>query len=145
LSNKVLYNEQISAGYRTTKYSIKRREHRNTRYSTIAGNSDESRGSVMINFLQNLAGMGGMTDQVIATDFLISTKSGIRNLAFAITETKTPELKAALREQLRVTVERHEEISNYMIAKGYYHPHDLSEQLQVDLNTANTALNLSQQ
>lgn len=99
----------------------------------------------MTNFLQNMAGMGGMTDQVIATDFLISAKSGIRNIAFAITETKTPELKATLREQLRVAVERHGEISNYMISKGYYHPHDLSEQLQVDLNTANTALNLPQQ
>ncbi|MFD4931222.1 hypothetical protein ACFWMS_20280 [Peribacillus butanolivorans] len=36
-------------------------------------------------------------------------------------------------------------ISNYMVSKGYYHPEDLSEQLQVDIRTANTALNLSQQ
>lgn len=88
-------------------------------------------------------GMGGMTDKVIATDFLISTKAGIRNLAFAITETATPELHSALREELRKTVETHEAISNYMIAKGIYHPNDLQEQLQVDLQITETALNLS--
>ncbi len=37
----------------------------------------------MTNFLQNMAGMGGMTDQVIATDFLNAAKSGIRNTAFS--------------------------------------------------------------
>ncbi|KAF0825164.1 Spore coat protein F [Cytobacillus firmus] len=35
----------------------------------------------MNNFLKNLMGMGGMSDQVIATDFLISAKAGIRNIA----------------------------------------------------------------
>jgi similar to spore coat protein len=99
----------------------------------------------MTNFLQNMAGMSGMTDQVIATDFLISAKSGVRNIAFAITETATPELRAALKEQLRVAVETHEAISSYMISKGYYHPSDISEQIQVELNTAKTAIDLSQQ
>jgi similar to spore coat protein len=99
----------------------------------------------MTNLIQNLAGMSGMTDQVVATDFLISAKSGIRNTAFALTETATPELRATLKEQLRVAVETHEGISNYMVAKGYYHPYDLSEQIQVDIRTANTAIDLSQQ
>ncbi|MDP1420228.1 spore coat protein [Peribacillus simplex] len=99
----------------------------------------------MTNFLQNMAGMGGMTDQVIATDFLNSAKSGIRNTAFAITETASPELRATLREQLRSSVETHGLISDYMVSKGYYHPQDISEQSQVNLKAANTALNLSQQ
>ncbi|MFE3976118.1 MULTISPECIES: spore coat protein [unclassified Peribacillus] len=99
----------------------------------------------MTNFLQNMAGMSGMTDQVIATDFLISAKSGIRNAAFAVTETVSPELRAALREQLRSAVETHGIISDYMVSKGYYHPQDISEQAQVNLKAANTALNLSQQ
>ncbi|MCT4477152.1 spore coat protein [Peribacillus frigoritolerans] len=98
----------------------------------------------MTNFLQNMAGMGGMTDQVIATDFLNSAKSGIRNTAFAITETASPELRAALREQLRSAVETHGLISDYMVSKGYYHPQDISEQSKVNLKAANTALNLSQ-
>jgi similar to spore coat protein len=99
----------------------------------------------MNHIVQNMTGMGGMTDQVIATDFLVSAKAGVWNYAIAITETATPELKAALREQLSVAIETHEKISNYMMAKGFYHPHDLSEQLQVDLTATNTALNLAQQ
>lgn len=53
----------------------------------------------MNQFIQGLMGMGGMTDQVIATDFLISVKSGVRNYAAAITEAATPELREAHREQ----------------------------------------------
>jgi similar to spore coat protein len=98
----------------------------------------------MNQLIQNLMGMGGMTDQVIATDFLISAKAGIRNYAVAITETGTPELKAALREQLNTAIATHEKITNYMIARGFYHPHDLSEQLQVDLTITDTALKLAQ-
>jgi similar to spore coat protein len=98
----------------------------------------------MTNFSQNMAGMGGMTDQVIATDFLNSAKSGIRNTAFAITETASPELRAALREQLRYAVETHGLISDYMVSKGYYHPQDIIEQSKVNLKAASTALNLSQ-
>ncbi len=99
----------------------------------------------MTNFLQNMAGMGGMTDQVIATDFLISAKSGVINTAMAVTEAATPELRATLREQLSSAIDTHEKISNYMISKGYYHPHNLSEQLQVDIGATQTALNLAQQ
>lgn len=99
----------------------------------------------MNQFLQNMMGMGGMTDQVIATDFLISAKAGVQNYAIAITEAATPELKAALREQLNDAIATHEKISAYMIAKGFYHPHNLGEQLQVDLTTTETALNLADQ
>ena len=98
----------------------------------------------MNQLIQNLMGMAGMTDQVIATDFLISAKAGVRNYAVAITEAGTPELKAALREQLNTAIATHEKITNYMIARGFYHPHDLSEQLQVDLNVSNTVLKLAQ-
>jgi similar to spore coat protein len=98
----------------------------------------------MNQLIQNLMGMGGMTDQVIATDFLISAKAGVRNYAVAITETGTPELKAALREQLNTAIATHEKITNYMIARGFYHPHDLSEQLQVDMTITDTALKLAQ-
>jgi similar to spore coat protein len=99
----------------------------------------------MNQFLQNMVGMGGMTDQVIATDFLISAKSGVRNYTIAITEAATPELRTALREQLRAAIETHEKITNYMVARGYYHPHELSEQLQVDVTATETAMNLAQQ
>ncbi|MDQ0975431.1 hypothetical protein QFZ31_005309 [Neobacillus niacini] len=98
----------------------------------------------MNQLIQSLMGMGGMTDQVIATDFLISAKAGVRNYAVAITEAGTPELKATLREQLNTAIATHEKITNYMIARGFYHPHDLSQQLEVDLNVSDTALKLAQ-
>ncbi|GHI01550.1 spore coat protein [Neobacillus kokaensis] len=98
----------------------------------------------MNQLIQNLVGMGGLTDQVIATDFLISAKAAVRNYAVAITETATPELKTALQQQLNDAIATHEKITIYMMAKGYYHPHDLSEQLQLDLTTSKTAINLAQ-
>jgi len=99
----------------------------------------------MNQIIQNMMGLGGLTNQVIATDFLISAKAGVRNYTVAITETATPELRAVLREQLRAAIQTHEDITNYMVAKGFYHPHQLGEQLQVDLTVANTATNLAQQ
>jgi len=98
----------------------------------------------MNQFIQNLMGMGGLTDQVIAMDFLISVKASIKDYSAAITETATPELRASLREQLRVAIDTHEKMTNYMIDKGYYHPHILGEQLNVDLTSSETALNLSE-
>ncbi len=99
----------------------------------------------MNGLIQNLIGMGGMTDQVIAADFLVSAKAGVQNYAIAITETATPELKAALKEQLFAAIQTHEKITHYMISKGYYHPHDLKEQLNVDFTATETALNLAEQ
>jgi similar to spore coat protein len=99
----------------------------------------------MAGMIQNMAGMGGMTDQVIATDLLVSAKSGIKNYALALTETTTPEVREALKDQLNSAIESHEQITGYMISKGYYHPGNMSEQLSVDMQATETALNLSQQ
>ncbi|SDL88019.1 spore coat protein [Sediminibacillus halophilus] len=97
----------------------------------------------MTNMLQKVAGLSGMTDQVIATDFLITTKSAVRNMTFALTEAATPEVRDVLRTQLNYAIEAHEKISHYMIDKGYYHPSDLEEQLEVDLKTSKAALKLA--
>lgn len=98
----------------------------------------------MNQLVQNMMGMGGMTDQVIATDFLITTKAAIKDYSVAITETTTPKVRDVLREQLRHLITTHENLTNFMMLKGYYHPHELREQLQVDLNAVNTAFNLVQ-
>jgi similar to spore coat protein len=98
----------------------------------------------MNGMMQNMAGMGAMTDQVVATDFLISAKTGVKNIALALTETSTPEVRDALKQYLMDAVDTHEQISKYMVDKGYYHPNNLSEQLGVDLKAAQTALNLNQ-
>lgn len=96
----------------------------------------------MNELFKNVAGMSGMTDQVIATDFLISVKSGVKNTAFALTEAATPELRTALREQLMAAISTHEQVSKYMMEKGYYHPYNLEEQAKIDLAVAQTSQGL---
>jgi similar to spore coat protein len=53
----------------------------------------------MTNIIQNMAGMSGMTDQVIATDFLI-----FRCKESCIRHYRNNELRAALRQQLKAAV-----------------------------------------
>lgn len=93
----------------------------------------------MTNLIQKVAGMSGMTDQVIATDFLISTKSAVKNMTFALTEAVTPEARSILRQQLNYSIEAHERISQYMMEKGYYNPSNLDEQLKVELKASKAA------
>jgi len=93
--------------------------------------------------LESLTGMNKMSDQVIATDFLISAKSGVRNYSIALTETYSPELRAALRKHLNDAINTHETIANYMMKKGYYHAYNLDEQYKVDMQVTDTALKLA--
>lgn len=96
----------------------------------------------MNSIIKNLTGMGDMTDQVIAGDFLITAKAGIRNYAAAVTECATPEIKAILRRQLEEAITTHEQITNYMMKRDFYHPYSVNEQLRLDMKHAETALNL---
>jgi similar to spore coat protein len=96
----------------------------------------------MNTLVENLAGMNVLTDQVIASDFLIGAKSAVKNYAVALTETATPEVRTILRKQLEQALQTHEQITNYMMNKGWYHPYNVSEQLQLDMKNAQTALNL---
>lgn len=100
-------------------------------------------GEIMNSLIESLTGMNKMSDQVIATDLLISAKTAIRNYAVAITETASPDIKAALRQQLGDAIATHETITNYMVKKGYYHPYDPQEQFTVDMQVTETALNLT--
>lgn len=94
--------------------------------------------------IEKLTGLDKMSDQVIATDFLVSAKSGLQNYAVAITETTTPQLRAILINQLNDIINTHEAISNYMMNKGYYNAFDLEEQCRVDMTVTDTALKLAQ-
>ncbi|WP_424766926.1 spore coat protein [Paenibacillus sp. sgz302251] len=95
----------------------------------------------MNTILEHLTGLNTMTDQVIATDFLIAAKSGVRNYAMAVTESGTPEIKATLTAQLEEAIDMHEQIMLYMIDRGWYHPWNVNEQIQLDLQNIQTALN----
>lgn len=62
----------------------------------------------MNGLIESLTGMSKMTDQVIATDFLISAKSGVQNYAVAITESISLEVRAVLKKQLQDAIQTHE-------------------------------------
>ena len=92
--------------------------------------------------IEKLTGMDKMTDQVIATDFLLSTKSAVINYSIALTETTTPEVRKVLRTQLGDAIASLDAISNYMINKGYHDAYDLHQQYKIDMQTTVTALKL---
>ncbi|MVX64321.1 spore coat protein [Clostridium chromiireducens] len=97
----------------------------------------------MEGLLESLVSIKEMSDQVIATDFLISAKSGVQNYAVAITETTSPEVRIILRGQLKDAIATHEKIFNYMMKKGYYNAYDMVEQYKADMKTTDTTLNLT--
>ncbi|WFA08750.1 spore coat protein [Tissierella sp. Yu-01] len=96
----------------------------------------------MNNLMKKMTGLSSMSNQVIATDMLIATKSSVRNYALALTETTSPDIRAVLRRHLNDAIETHGKMTTYMVDNEYYLPNDLSEQIQLDLETADTALNL---
>ncbi len=94
-----------------------------------------------MNFLlEKLTGLDGLTDQVIAMDFLISVKSGVRTYAMAVTDTVSPDIKATLTRQLEDAMDLHERLSAYLMEKGIYHPWNVDEQIAVDLANIELAL-----
>ncbi|MBM6617966.1 spore coat protein [Bacillus suaedaesalsae] len=84
-----------------------------------------------------------LADTTFAMDFLIRAKEAVRNTAIALTETSSPDLRAALRKQLRQGIEMHQEITDLMIRKKWFHPHDLSEQYKLDQLSANNTVMIS--
>lgn len=98
----------------------------------------------MNSIIEKLTGTDKLSDQVIATDFLVSSKSGIQEYAVAITETTSPQLRVTLINQLNDMINTHEVISDYMMSKGYYHAYNLEEQYKVDMKVTDTALNLKE-
>lgn len=91
----------------------------------------------------NLAIPGSMLDDMaIATDFLVTAKAGVRNLAIAITETATPEVKKLLRRELDNAIDTHDKIAQYMIKNEMYHAYNVDEQVEHDLKKADIALEL---
>jgi len=58
----------------------------------------------------NSVNMPELTDSGIALEFLLTTKTGIRNLSFALSETASPALRKLMRTQLTVMIDLYEEI-----------------------------------
>lgn len=98
---------------------------------------------MVMDVVQNLTGTDALTDQVIATDFLIAAKTGVKTCAMAITESATPEVRTFLQGQLQQAVALHGDITALMMKRGWYHPYNAREQINLDIQRAETALNLS--
>lgn len=98
----------------------------------------------MNSLIESLTGMDKLSDQVIATDFLVSAKSAVRNYSIALTETTSPQGRSILRKQLNDAIATHEAIATYMERNGYYNAYDLHEQFKVDMKVTDAALKLSE-
>lgn len=96
----------------------------------------------MNSIVESLLGIDTLTDQVIAMDLLMSAKSGIKLYAMAATESATPEVRAVFEQHLHEAIATHEQVSGYMVEKGWYRPFDLQEQIQLDRRNVATALNI---
>ncbi|OIR62442.1 spore coat protein [Bacillus sp. FMQ74] len=82
-----------------------------------------------------------LADTTFAMDFLIRAKEGVRNTAVALTETASQDVRALLRKQLMQGIAMHQEISELMISKKWFHPYELSEQYKLDqLSAKNTIM-----
>ncbi|CAN2247997.1 spore coat protein [Bacillus inaquosorum] len=82
-----------------------------------------------------------LADTTFAMDFLIRAKEGVRNTAVALTETASPDVRALLRKQLMQGIAMHQEITELMISKKWFHPYELSEQYKLDqLSAKNTIM-----
>jgi similar to spore coat protein len=93
--------------------------------------------------VRNAEGMPKLVDNTLALQFLLLAKSGVRNCAIALTEAATPAVREVLINQLETALNLHEEISNLMISKGWFHPYNLNEQFSLDIKSSQTAVEIA--
>ncbi|OMP66139.1 spore coat protein [Domibacillus epiphyticus] len=91
----------------------------------------------------NSVGMPELTDTAIALEFLLSVKNGVRNYAAALTESPTPEVRTVLLQHLEAAIDLHGEVSELMMNKSWFHPYNMDEQIQLDLKSAQTAVDIA--
>jgi similar to spore coat protein len=97
----------------------------------------------MKKLVKKLTGMQNMSNQIIATDMLLDLKNSINNYAIALTEATSTEIRSILRRHLNDTIAEHEALTKYMIENEYYLPFDFKEQVELDIDNTDTALNLT--
>jgi spore coat protein CotF len=84
--------------------------------------------------------MPELADTMFATDFLMRAKEGVRNIAFALTETASPEARELLKVMLRQAIALHREITELMVDKKWFHPYEFGEQYKLDQLSANNTV-----
>jgi spore coat protein CotF len=81
-----------------------------------------------------------LADTTFAMDLLLRAKEGVRNISVALTEAASPDVRTILRNQLMQGIAMHQEITELMINKKWFHPYELSEQYKLDQLSANNTL-----
>ncbi|WP_261300774.1 spore coat protein [Paenibacillus andongensis] len=88
--------------------------------------------------------MPEMADMTFAMDFLVRVKEGVRNTAIALTETASDGARAILRGQLHQGIALHQEVSDLMMRKKWFHPYELNEQYKLDQLGTTHAVQMAQ-
>ena len=92
---------------------------------------------------KNSLNMPEMADTTLAMDFLVRVKEGVRNTAVALTETVSTDARTLLRHQLHQGIALHQEITELMEKKKWFHPYELQKQYQLDQLSANKTVDIS--
>ncbi|MGO5012146.1 spore coat protein [Niallia sp. Sow4_A1] len=81
------------------------------------------------------------SDHVIATDMLFETKAAVKDIAAALTESTTSEIRTFLKQELRNAIDQHEQIYSFLQDRGIYNAYNVPQQLEKDLAYAERSLN----
>ena len=92
----------------------------------------------------NSVGMPDQADAAIALDLLIRAKNGVRNCAYAISETASTEARFLLVRHLTEALSLHEQTARLMMEKGWLHGRHLPQQFQLDMQSADTMLKIAE-
>ena len=74
-----------------------------------------------------------LSDQIIASDLLNGVKTSIKESAAALTETVSPEVHRTLEQQLSQALRFHEQMTHFMVQKGWYKPYNVQQMVQADI------------
>ena len=88
-----------------------------------------------------MTGITNLSDQVIASDLLIFAKTGVKTYASAITEAATPAVRNMLKKHLDEAIAFQEQVSSYMMKKGWYNAYDVNQQIQMDITQSQNTVN----
>lgn len=87
-------------------------------------------------------GVNQLTDQVIASDLLISANTGVTIVARAITAASTPDIRIMLSRQLEQATAFQEQIGAYIADRGWVKAGDMKAQLELDVKKTQETLDM---
>ena len=91
----------------------------------------------------NSVNMPELTDSGVALEFLLTTKTGIRTLSFALTETASPVRRKLMKTQWDVMIDLYDQICELMMKRNWLKPYDLEAQKDLDIKAAENAVSIA--